>query len=99
MDDAQVGLLREEAALQFYWTTPSVRCELAAINRWNQTHRLSRAYLDEEGDPALSSELLLAHTQPEDVTRIFIGTFAISLDLFRDHLVENCRLLDGETEQ
>jgi hypothetical protein len=60
---------------------------------------LSRAYLDEEGDPALSSELLLAHTQPEDVTRIFIGTFAISLDLFRDHLVENCRLLDGETEQ
>jgi len=55
---------------------------LERINAWNREKRFSRAYLDEDGDPALESELDLEGGVTRQAIISFLETFEISLSRF-----------------
>ncbi len=56
---------------------------LQTVNDWNRTKRYSRAYLDDEGDPILESDLDLEggvdRKRVEDFFRTFNGTLTLFL--------------------
>lgn len=58
------------------------------INEWNRTKRFSRAYIDQEGDPILESDIDLEGGVTEAAIVTWIETFAISLKAFNNMLVE-----------
>jgi hypothetical protein len=66
----------DDGDLQLYYGISGVRLPVQAVNDWNRTRRLSRAYLDRDGDPVLEADLLAnAGLQKEGITefvRIFV---------------------------
>jgi hypothetical protein len=48
---------------------------LEEINGWNGTKRFARAYIDDEGDPVLESDLDLAGGVSAEVVQDFVHTF------------------------
>ena len=52
---------------------------LDKINKWNATKYFSRAYLDDEGDPALESELDLEKGVTQDSVGQFVQRFRASI--------------------
>ena len=70
-------------SLLFYagWQT-SRTVPLAEINAWNRMARFGRAYIDEEGDPVLELDLLVAGGVTEETIKAVIDVFVDSvLDL------------------
>jgi len=55
---------------------------LERINAWNREKRFSQAYLDEDGDPALESELDLEGGVTRQAIISFLETFEVSLSRF-----------------
>ncbi len=57
-----------------------------AMNEWNKGKRFSRAYLDDENDPCIESDLDLEGGSSVGAVREFIDTFALSVRAFKQHI-------------
>jgi len=66
----------DDGDLQLYYGIRGVALPIGTINEWNRTRRLTRAYLDGDGDPVLEADLLAnAGLQKQAVTefvRVFV---------------------------
>lgn len=72
--------------LQCYYGIGGAEVSYKAINEWNKTKRLSRAYLDKDEDPVLESDLLSdAGLNKEHVAR-FVKIFVFSAKQFKDYV-------------
>ncbi len=84
-------LNNNDGDLQTVYIIGGVELTSDDINEWNRGKRLSRAYLDDDNDPVLESDLLAnAGMTPEHVTeffRVFVG----SVDAFRDFVIQHDR--------
>jgi len=58
------------------------------INRWNQTMRYSSAYLDNEQDPMVQSDLNLEGGVSSGTIREFIETFRVTVAAFYKHIYD-----------
>lgn len=59
---------------------------VAKMNEWNKAMRFSRAYIDDEGDPVIESDLDLEGGATLGAVEEFINTFKMSVDAFQDHI-------------
>jgi hypothetical protein len=92
---AHVLLIYEDNDLQLYYGLTGYVISDQAINEWNKTRRLSRAYLDDDNDPILESDLLAnAGMTPKQITEWF-SVFVGSAQAFRQHLNENDQAEDA----
>lgn len=59
VDDTRYALFRmDDGDLQMYFGVTNQKLALDAINEWNRTKRLSRAYIDRDGDISLEADML-----------------------------------------
>jgi len=77
--------------LQLWWGVVHPGCSLETVNEWNQTKRLSRAYLDEEGDPILEADLLANAGINKEMVQEFISVFALSRGQYRAFIADRCK--------
>lgn len=56
----RIMLYDEGHSIQFFVCFSGTSATLDKVNEWNRSRRLSRSYLDEEGDPCLELDLDLA---------------------------------------
>jgi len=90
------GLYRyADGDLQMFYGITGVELLASDVNDWNRTYRLSRAYLDENGDPVLEADLLAnAGLSPRIVTE-FVRVFVDASAQYRNFVLEHDR--SGET--
>jgi hypothetical protein len=73
---SHVIFVEDDGDLRAYYGITGVKVSLQDVNTWNRTKRLSRAFLDDENDPVLESDLLAnAGMTPKHVTE-FLRVFA-----------------------
>lgn len=58
------------------------------INDWNRTYRFSRAYLSNDDEPVLQSDLDLAGGVTKENIKEWMRTFVVSIKAFKSHLEE-----------
>ena len=75
--------------LQLYFGVTGYDIDTDAINDWNRTRRLSRAYLDDENDPILETDLLANAGYNEEQFLEWFKVSTWSAVEFRQFLVEN----------
>lgn len=75
--------------LQLYFGVTGYVLDEKDMNTWNRTKRLSRAYLDDEGDPILEADLLANAGYTEQQFLEWFEVFNISAREFRQFLIEN----------
>jgi len=68
--------------LQLYYVMTGGEWTHEAVNTWNRTRRLTRAYIDEDGDLVLESDLLSLGGLTERQVTSFVSVFERALDLF-----------------
>jgi hypothetical protein len=96
VNDSSMALFRfPDGDLQLYYGVGGVRCPLEAINEWNKQHRHSRAYLDDEDDPVLESDLLSDGGLSQEKLTIFVRAFQMSAGEFQELLVQDCARAQG----
>lgn len=78
----QLFIYDEGEAIQFHCGWVDTDVTLEKVNAWNRTHRFSRAYLDENGDPHLELDLDLAGGGTLARVTSFLGTCRVSLSAF-----------------
>lgn len=71
-----------EGDLQLYYVMTGGHWEPPVINQWNRTRRLTRAYVDTDGDLVLEADLLAAAGVTERQVGSFVAVFERALDLF-----------------
>lgn len=79
---------KDDGDLQAYYAISGVQVSYENMNEWNRTKRLSRAYLDEENDPVLESDLLANGGLTEKHVAEFFRVFTGSTQRFRGFLLE-----------
>jgi len=60
--------------------------DLAKVARWNSERRFGRAYIDEDGDPLLASDLLLGEGVGEEAVAAWGRLVLSMLPVFRDEV-------------
>lgn len=91
VEDIAMALFRfPDGDLQLYYGVGGVRCPFEPINEWNKQHRHSRAYLDDEQDPVLESDLLSDGGMSQEKLEMFVRTFQMSAAQFLELLGEHC---------
>jgi hypothetical protein len=84
----KVVLFNKGEDMQLYAGFSKSGVTLARINSWNKGKRFTRAYLDDENDPVLESDLNLeGGVSAENLLR-FIAIFNQSLEVFIEHIKE-----------
>lgn len=68
--------------LQLYYVMTGGTWSHELINEWNKTRRLTRSYLDEDGNVILESDLLSLGGMTERQVGSFVAMFHKALDLF-----------------
>ena len=76
-----------EGDLQLYYVMTGGAWEHEAINEWNRTRRLSRAYIDREADLVLEADLLAVGGLTERQVASFVAVFRRALELFVEEIV------------
>ncbi len=79
----------EDDDLQLYFGLSGYRLTSEAINEWNRTKRLSRAYLDHESDPVLEADLLANAGFSESQFLEWLAVFDSVARSFRRYVEEN----------
>jgi hypothetical protein len=93
IEDIAMALFRfPDGDLQLYYGVGGVRCPFEPINEWNKQHRHSRAYLDDEEDPVIESDLLSDGGLSQEKLEMFVRTFRMSAAQFLELLGEHCTL-------
>ncbi len=72
--------------IQLYAVFTGRKITLNRINDWNREHRFSKAYLDNDGDAALESDLDFDGGVTGATIGNFFALFARSIEAFSDHL-------------
>ena len=88
LDDYKVLLYNKKKALQMYAGFSGFDVTLGRINEWNRTKRFSKAYLDDDDDPCLESDLDLEGGVATAAIEEFIETFRVSVEMFRAHITD-----------
>ena len=65
----------DDGYLQLYMGFTDVKPTLKAVNEWNAHHALTRAYVDEEGNASLESDLFTEGGVPRLTVENFVKTF------------------------
>ncbi len=71
-----------EGDLQLYYVMTGGHWEPPVINQWNRTRRLTRAYVDSDGDLVLEADLLAVAGVTERQVGSFVAVFERALELF-----------------
>ncbi|MCK4503394.1 MAG: YbjN domain-containing protein [Desulfuromonadales bacterium] len=79
-----VILNNENGDVQTYYALTGVSLSYEDINEWNRTKGLSRAYLDEEHDPTIESDLLADGGLTAKHVTEFFRVFIDSVGSFRE---------------
>ena len=91
-DGRTYGLyLYEDGDLQMYFGVTGVRLTARDMNEWNKNYRLSRAYLDHEGDPVLEADLLANAGINHRIISEFVKVFIDSSMRYRSFVMEHDR--------
>jgi len=72
-------ILIEDGDLQMYCGLAGARLAFEDVNEWNQNTRLTKAMIDGEGDPVMTSDLLAGAGINEEIVKQFVGVFARGL--------------------
>lgn len=67
--------LYEDGDMRMYFGSTGVELSYKAINEWNRTTRLSRAYLDSDRDIALETDLLATAGINKEMVLAMVKTF------------------------
>lgn len=68
-------ILQEDGDLQMYCGLAGARVAFEDINDWNLNTRLTKAMIDEDGDPVMKADLLADAGINEDIVKTFVGYF------------------------
>jgi hypothetical protein len=68
----------DKESIQFYAAISGGKMTLSKANEWNKTHRYSRCYIDDDGDPALELDLDLVGGVSEARVADFLLTCVVS---------------------
>lgn len=91
VSDTAMALFRfPDGDLQLFYGVGGVRCPLEPINEWNKLHRHSRAYVDDEHDPVIESDLLSDGGLSHEKLEVFVRAFQLSTSEFQRLLIESC---------
>ncbi|GAA4497882.1 YbjN domain-containing protein [Pseudaeromonas paramecii] len=67
--------LYKDGDLQIYFGAQGVKVTTDDINKWNKEHRLSRAYLDDDGDLALEADMFANGGLNEKMVKALVSIF------------------------
>jgi len=81
--------IEDDGDLRSYYGISGVTISYRGINDWNQSKRLSRAYLDSDNDPILEADLLANAGISEKHVTEFFEVFVDSVTEFREFVNEN----------
>ena len=81
-------LIYDDDDLQLYFGMTGYTLDETHMNEWNQTKRLSRAYLDVENDPILEADLLANAGFTKEQFLEWFEVFIWSSNEFRRFLIE-----------
>jgi len=84
---ALLFLSKNRTSLQLYAGFKK-KASVAKVNEWNKSKRFSRAYIDDEGDPVIESDLDLEGGSTVGAIQEFIRTFRLSVDAYVSFLSE-----------
>ena len=79
----------EDDDLQLYFGMTGYALDVDDMNTWNRTKRLSRAYIDEDGDPVLEADLLANAGFTKEQFLEWLEVFNFSAREFHQFLIEN----------
>lgn len=79
----------EDGDLQAYYGVTGLNVTYQDMNEWNQTKRLSKAYLDDDMDPSLEADLLANGGLTAKQVAEFFKVFQSSVKQFRTFLMEH----------
>lgn len=86
---SHVLFVEDDGDLRAYYGIRGVKISCQDVNTWNRTKRLSRAFLDDENDPVLESDLLAnAGMTPKHVTE-FLRVFADLTATFHEFILKH----------
>ena len=99
-DDDSLTILQEgrkillfqmrDGDFQLYYGASGIKLTPEQINEWNRTKRLSRAYIDQEGNPVLESDLITDGGITEQNLIAFVKTFtAVSVPSYSMFLLKH----------
>jgi hypothetical protein len=71
---------------QLYFALGDVQTTAAKMNAWNKKKRFSRAYMDDDGNPALESDLNFDGGITEDNIKTFIKLYRSLMKSFVEHI-------------
>ncbi len=84
--------IHEDGDMHLYYGSTGLALSYEDINEWNRTTRLSRAYLDDDDDIAIETDLLanagINQTMVLEMVKVFVET---SVPRFIDFVRENDR--------
>jgi len=80
---------KSDGDLQAYYAIGGAKVSYEDINEWNQTKRLSRAYLDSDKDPTIESDLLSNGGLTKKNITEFFKIFKGSAKAFREFIIEH----------
>ena len=81
-------LIQDDGDLLLYYGLTGYTVDCSEINAWNQNARLTRAYIDDENDPVLESDLLANAGMTTAHVTEFMRVFMRAAEVFRDFLDE-----------
>lgn len=76
----------DDGDLQLYYGISGTNADMDDVNTWNRTKRLSRAYIDLEGDPVVESDLLADRGITRTQFANFMTVFHSTVSQFRDYV-------------
>ena len=68
-------LLKDDGDLQMFCGLAGARLALEDVNDWNRNTRLTKAFIDAEQDPVMTSDLLANAGINEEIVKQFVGIF------------------------
>ena len=82
-------LIYSDDDLQLYFGMTGYSLDTTAMNDWNRTKRLSRAYLDDENDPILEADLLANAGFTAEQFLEWFEVFVFSAGEYRQFLIQH----------
>lgn len=86
IDDLKIVIFNKKETMQLYAGFRSSGTSLSTINAWNKEHRFTRAYLDNDNDPVLESDIDLTGGVTQENVDEFVRTFFASLVQYKKHI-------------
>ncbi|MDR1037377.1 MAG: YbjN domain-containing protein [Deltaproteobacteria bacterium] len=86
-----ISFNNDNMLLAFYTASADTFSSLEEMNQWNRSHRLSRAYIDEDGDPCLESDLDFEGGILEDRIKDWLASVQRSVQGWKEDVLDRVR--------